>query len=201
MYNNRKKFNELYKGLINNEKRLPKENKNEDIKKGKNYVSYIDGKEYIDLSKHKENCSSYFKNYDSKRGYKRIINIDQNRLNNNNVDINTNNNFFNENVQNNNIYNQIKLNPRNIKSSVNNVGKNIGNVDFQSNFSKENISINNKVTEHQIQLSDIKLIKYIKPREFFKVKKEGLVDFFVNNENAIDFDKIVKVNMIEDIIR
>lgn len=188
MFNNRKKFNELYKGLINNEKRLVKEVKIEDVKKGKSFVSYNDGKEYVDLSKHKESCNAYFENYDSKRGYKRIVNMENNK----------NNMIENIPKNNNSLYNQINLNPRNLKNTSNTNRY----IDYnQPNYSKENASINNKIAEHQIQLSDIKLIKYIKPREFFKVKKEGLVDFFVNSDNAIDFDKIVKVNMIEDIIR
>lgn len=164
MIQNRKKFNELYKGVFNKEK---------------SSSLITDENDYKSLNKLPKNNL--------------ISNLNRKPL----TDITTMNNINN------------KSNIPNVSREINEImlinnKKPRLNPSFNSNNERSllyNSNINSNINKEQvfnISLNDIKPIKNIKPYEYFKEKRNNLIEFFTNFDNTIEINQFLRMDVIDN---
>lgn len=68
-------------------------------------------------------------------------------------------------------------------------------------YNKESLVKPNQVTKtYTINISDINLTKHVKPKEYFKQKRESVVDYFTNFNNTVECKDFFKKDILDNIM-
>ncbi len=172
--NNRKKFNELYKGLFNKEKSSSVIlNPIDQNRGGDNKRTAIN-----ELAINEKNTSKIMKpiylNKDFKEGVSKL----------NDKERNTTRDYVPDSTFS-------RKDASSLIKSRNNSPVN----------KKESLVKQSQVTKtYTINISDINLTKHVKPKEYFKQKRDNVVDYFTNFNNTVEFSDFFKKDVLDSII-